>query len=71
MKEIIKINLSELKEIIKKSVKEAIREERINLFLSIIPYVSDKEQKEIEKLYGKPSDYNEKDFEDFTNWVTE
>jgi len=58
------VNLDELKKLIKESVKEAIKEERLNLYLSIIPYVSEKEQREIEKLYGEPSKYNEKKFKD-------
>jgi len=39
--------------------------------LSIIPYVSEKEQREIEKLYGEPSKYNEKKFKDMTEWLGE
>ncbi len=67
----ISINLKELKKLIKESVKEAIKEERINLYLSIIPYVTEKEQKEIERLYGDPSKYDEKKFKDITKWLGE
>lgn len=65
------MNINELKKVIKESVKEAIKEERLNLYLSIIPYVSKKEQKEIEKLYGEPSKYDETKFKDMTKWIGE
>lgn len=61
------INL--FKKIIKESVKEALREERHMLYDTLIPFVSAKEQQEIESLYGSPGNYNENDFEDMTDWV--
>jgi len=37
-----------LRDIIKQSVREVLREERLSLFLALIPLVSDKEIHEIE-----------------------
>jgi hypothetical protein len=61
--------ITALKEIIKDSVKEALREERLALYETLIPLVSKKEQKEIEKIHGSPADYNENEFTDLTDWV--
>lgn len=58
-----------IKESIKESVKEALKEERYLLYETLVPYVSQNEQKEIESLYGSPADYNENEFEDATDWV--
>jgi len=44
-----------LKMLIKESVKEGINAEILKLKAAILPYVDSKEQKEIEKKYGKPS----------------
>ena len=55
-------SLRALKKLIKDSVREAIREERVALYLSLLPKVSAKEQKEIEKLFGSPEDYDESHF---------
>ena len=69
--EIKNMNIEEkaLKDIIKQSIKEVLREERLNLYLSILPRVSNKEMKEIERLYGSPEDYNKADFIDKTDWL--
>ena len=56
-----------LRNIIRETVKESIREERLSLYLSLLPKVSDKEMKEIEKICGIPSDYNHSEFVDITN----
>jgi len=45
-----------LKTIIKEVVKDVIEEEFIKLRLALLPYISDEEQREIEKLYGKPDE---------------
>ncbi|MHA1887514.1 MAG: hypothetical protein ACTSX0_05785 [Promethearchaeota archaeon] len=58
-----------LKEILKESVREVIKEERMTLYEIMIPYVSDKELNEIHKKYGSPSDYDEGDFVDMTEWI--
>ena len=44
-----------LKNIIKEAVKDALEDELMKMRLLLAPYVSDKEQKEIEEHYGKPS----------------
>ena len=45
----------QLKTLVKESVKEAFRTELMNLFLQKIPFVSRKEQREIERIYKKPT----------------
>jgi hypothetical protein len=37
---------------IKKAVKEVIHEERLDIFLKSLPAISDKEMRDIEKIYG-------------------
>ena len=49
------LNERKLKILIKESVKESINAEVLKLRAVLLPYVSNKEQKEIEKKYGKPS----------------
>jgi len=58
----LKIEEKQLKLLIKKSVKEAISSEFMKLRAFLLPYVSDKEQKDIEKLYKKPSRKVEKSY---------
>lgn len=48
------MELQELKALIKESVREVIREERLNLCQALIPYVSDAEQQELEAEFGSP-----------------
>jgi len=50
-------NLGEqrLKTLIKESIKESIGAEILKLRAAFLPYVSEKEQKNIEQLYKKPS----------------
>jgi len=50
-------NLGEqrLKTLIKESIKESISAEILKLRAAFLPYVSEKEQKNIERLYKKPS----------------
>ena len=42
------------KEELKKIIKEAVEEERMENFLKSIPLVSKQEMEDISKLYGKP-----------------
>ena len=49
------IKRNDLKEIIKESVREAIFEERIKLYETMVPVVSNKEMNNIESLYKNPS----------------
>lgn len=59
----------ELKALIKESVGEVLREERLLLCQVLMPYISDEEQAEIETEFGFPSDYNDDELIDMTNWV--
>lgn len=47
------IKTEKLYELTKRAVKEAIAEESLSLRLEMLPYVTDKEQEEIEELFGK------------------
>ena len=60
---------SELKVLIKESVREVLREERLLLCQILMPYVSDDEQAEIEADFGSPSDYEDDELIDMTDWV--
>jgi hypothetical protein len=51
----ITIPKKELKTVIKESVREAISQELMKLRALILPFISQKEQKNIEKKYIKPS----------------
>lgn len=46
---------TKLKEIVKEAVKDALDDEIMRIRLLFAPYISDEEQKEIERIYGKPS----------------
>lgn len=63
------ISKSQLKELIKESISEVLKEERLTLIESIIPHVSKKEMNEIKKKYVSPQDYLISDFKDMTEWV--
>mgnify|MGYP001560168462 FL=1 len=51
----ITINEKELKIVVKESVREVLAQELMKLRALALPDISNKEQKEIEKLYGKPT----------------
>jgi len=51
----ISITKEELYELIKKAVREVLREESLEIVLKSIPVVSDEEMQDIEELYGQPS----------------
>ena len=59
----------ELKVLIKESVREVLREERLLLCQILMPYVSDDEQAEIDADFGFPSDYEDDELIDMTDWV--
>ncbi len=59
----------DLKRLIKESIREVLREERLSLCEIMIPRVSGKELEEIHAKFGPPSDYGENDFTDMTDWV--
>lgn len=54
MKTVI-IPKKEIKLIVRESVREAIEQEFFKLRTLLLPFVSSKEQKDIEKHYNKPS----------------
>lgn len=59
----------ELKLLIKESLREVLQEERLLLCNSLMPYVSDEEQNKIDAEFGNPSDYNDDESIDMTDWV--
>lgn len=65
------IGQEDLKKMIKESVREVLREERLSLCEILIPRVSKKEMQEIQAAYGSPSEYHEDDFVDVTDWIKE
>lgn len=56
--DVVQISKKELEDIIEKKVREAL----IKALMELTPYVSEEEQKEIEKIAGQPEDY-ENEFE--------
>jgi hypothetical protein len=63
------MELHELKAMIKESLREVLREERLLLCKVLIPYISDEEQQELEAVFGLPSDYADEEVTDMTDWV--
>ena len=55
------ITVEELRRIVREEVKRALLE----AFLELVPVVGEEEQREIERIAGKPGDYRE---EEFMNW---
>jgi len=51
----ITIPKKELKTIVKESVREILEQESMKFRALLLPEVSQKEQKDIERRYGKPS----------------
>ncbi|PSB17780.1 hypothetical protein [Egbenema bharatensis] len=49
----------ELKNLIKETMREVLREERLILCKILMPYVDDAEQAELEAEFGSPTDYDE------------
>jgi hypothetical protein len=58
-----------LKTLIKESIREVLKEERLSLFLALIPSVSDKEMKEILLSTPSPEHYPPENFVDMTDWL--
>jgi hypothetical protein len=58
-----------LRQIIKDSIREVLQEERLSLFLALIPFVNEKEMQEIESKFPSPKEYNRDEFIDMTEWV--
>ncbi len=63
------MEIQELKALIKESVREVLQEERLLLQQALIPSVSDEEQAELDITFGAPSDYDDEDLIDMTEWV--
>ena len=52
---VLKIDDKKIKLLVKESVKEAMDAQFMKLSALLLPHVSSREQKEIIRLYGKPS----------------
>ena len=52
----VNIEIEELRRLIRESVREAFDSKMKELMLNLLPYVSDDEQKEIEKMFGEPGE---------------
>jgi len=63
------MEIQELKTLIKDTMREVLREERLILCKILTPYVDDAEQAELEAEFGSPSDYDENEMIDMTTWV--
>ncbi len=59
----------DLKKLIKESIREVLRDERLGLWEIMIPRVSRKELNEIHTKFSSPVNYGENDFTDMTGWV--
>ncbi|MDJ0601790.1 MAG: hypothetical protein QNJ37_23465 [Crocosphaera sp.] len=59
----------ELKNLIKESIREVLREERLLLCNMLMPYVSDQEQKELNREIGKPQNYKNEELIDMNDWL--
>ncbi|NJN86425.1 MAG: hypothetical protein HC881_09080 [Leptolyngbyaceae cyanobacterium SL_7_1] len=51
------MEIQELKVLIKESMREVLREERLMLCKVLIPYVDEVEQAELEAEFDSPDDY--------------
>ena len=58
-----------LKNLIKSSKREVLREERLLLCQALIPYVDDIEQAKMETEFGSSVEYEEEALSDMTDWV--
>ncbi|MGB3203327.1 MAG: hypothetical protein WBA99_20650 [Nodosilinea sp.] len=67
MEPTITLDAQALKALIKESVREVMREEWFKFFELLTPYVDDDEQTDIEANFS-PSDYEDKDFINVTDW---
>jgi len=63
------VEVRELRILIKETMREVLREERLMLCKLLIPYVDDSEQAELEAEFGLPSDYDDDEVIDMTAWV--
>jgi hypothetical protein len=63
------MEIQELKALIKESMREVLREERLLLCKILTPYVDDAEQTELEAEFGSSADYQDDEAIDMTAWV--
>lgn len=63
------MEIQELKTLIKETMREVLREERLILCKILTPYVDDVEQAELEAEFGSPNEYDEAESIDMTAWV--
>lgn len=63
------MEIQELKALIKESMREVLREERLLLCKILMPYVDDAEQTELDTEFGSPADYQDDEAIDMTAWV--
>ena len=53
-------------DMLRKVVREEVRRAFLEIMLEFIPYVDEDEQKKLEEVLGKPEDYREEDFVDWS-----
>ncbi len=63
------MEIHELKALIKESIREVLREERMLLCQVLIPYVSEEEQEELNEMFGSAPNYEAEESVDMTEWV--
>jgi hypothetical protein len=63
------VEIQQLKALIKETMREVLKEERLSLCQIFIPYVSDDEQRELEAEFGSPSEEADDELVDMTDWV--
>jgi len=63
------VEADQLKQLVKDSLREVLREERLKLCQVLIPCVSDKEMQEIQAKLGSPDDHKDVEFIPMTDWV--
>jgi hypothetical protein len=63
------VEIQQLKALIKETMREVLKEERLHLCQILIPYVSDEEQCELEAEFGVPSLYADDEVVDMTDWL--
>jgi hypothetical protein len=51
----VEIEINDLKKELSDIIRETVKEEMFKLRAELIPYISDREQEEINKIYEKPS----------------
>jgi hypothetical protein len=63
------VEVQELRILIRETMREVLREERLILCKLLMPYVDNSEQAELEAEFGLPSDYDDDEAIDMTAWV--